>query len=81
MEAIQLKDSQGLAYIVKHVSTPLIHLIHFSQLSFFYCMNTQDSNWWQCVLHETQSQVRPHQYHKKEEKIKPQNIHCRSALI
>lgn len=33
---IQQKDTQGLPYIVEQLSTPLIHLIRFSQLSFFF---------------------------------------------
>lgn len=33
---IQRKDTQGLPYIVEQLSTPLIHLIRFSQLSFFF---------------------------------------------
>lgn len=33
---MQLKHRQGLDYIIKLVSTPLIHLIHFAQLSLFY---------------------------------------------
>lgn len=36
LASTQQKDSQGLVYIVKAGLTPLIHLIHFSQLSFFY---------------------------------------------
>lgn len=58
---IRRKDSQGLPYIVEQLSTPLIHLIHFSQL-------LQDSNLRRRVLRDTQSQVHPHQYQQKEGK-------------
>lgn len=83
---IQRKDTQGLPYIVEQLSTPLIHLIRFSQLSFFFfspSVNIGDSNLRRRVLRDTRSQVHPHQYQQKEgKKIKPpQNTYCWSALI
>lgn len=81
---IRQKDSQGLPYIVEQLSTPLIHLIHFSQLSLFSPLREYTGFKFAtaCPSWHSEPGASPSISAKRGEKIKPpQNTYSWSALI
>lgn len=86
---IRRKDSQGLPCIVEQLSTPLIHLIRFSQLSFLLFFSPPFHEYTglkfatACPSWHSEAGASPSISAKKGgKKIKPsQNTYCWSALI